>query len=304
MVAASKGVVVAADSGGKTKTVTPHRARVLPRRPDGRSDGASFFHWDAGRHHAGLTPDRQVRRRRLHRRARCSPSGRAAATSHVTRKIVFGEEGKPGMNFEQPRWPKHLPPRGGAQHRDARARSAQDAPRSRDLGVRGRDPLLLPVLPRTAQQPSSSSSSARSIGYFAVGICGQAEILDRTHRPGRGDPRRVGCDAPLLPRLAHDRRRLGQPSSAFMGLLALRRSPSSGSTTSASPGVINRLQEAAGRVGDRARRHRGRAGDLRHAPRGRTSSTTSSTTRRPRRPSLRTSGGSGRPRGSPRGRGR
>jgi CDP-diacylglycerol---glycerol-3-phosphate 3-phosphatidyltransferase len=49
MVAASKGVVVAADSGGKTKTVTQLLALgCLLGAPMLSQDGAYLFHWDAG----------------------------------------------------------------------------------------------------------------------------------------------------------------------------------------------------------------------------------------------------------------
>jgi CDP-diacylglycerol--glycerol-3-phosphate 3-phosphatidyltransferase len=48
MVAATKGVVVAADSGGKTKTVTLLIALgFFLGAPMLQVDGASFFHWDA-----------------------------------------------------------------------------------------------------------------------------------------------------------------------------------------------------------------------------------------------------------------
>ena len=48
MVAATKGVVVAADSGGKTKTVTLLIALgFFLGAPMLLNDGASFFHWDA-----------------------------------------------------------------------------------------------------------------------------------------------------------------------------------------------------------------------------------------------------------------
>jgi CDP-diacylglycerol--glycerol-3-phosphate 3-phosphatidyltransferase len=48
MVAATKGVVVAADSGGKTKTVTLLIALgFFLGAPMLLRDGASFFHWDA-----------------------------------------------------------------------------------------------------------------------------------------------------------------------------------------------------------------------------------------------------------------
>jgi CDP-diacylglycerol--glycerol-3-phosphate 3-phosphatidyltransferase len=48
MVAATKGVVVAADSGGKTKTVTLLLALgFFLGAPMLQVDGASFFHWDA-----------------------------------------------------------------------------------------------------------------------------------------------------------------------------------------------------------------------------------------------------------------
>jgi len=48
MVAATKGVVVAADSGGKTKTVTLLVALgCFLGAPMLQADGASFFHWDA-----------------------------------------------------------------------------------------------------------------------------------------------------------------------------------------------------------------------------------------------------------------
>ncbi len=48
MVAATKGVVVAADSGGKTKTVTLLVALgFFLGAPMLQVDGASFFHWDA-----------------------------------------------------------------------------------------------------------------------------------------------------------------------------------------------------------------------------------------------------------------
>jgi CDP-diacylglycerol--glycerol-3-phosphate 3-phosphatidyltransferase len=48
MVAASKGVVVAADGGGKTKTVTLLIALgFFLGAPMLLDDGASFFHWDA-----------------------------------------------------------------------------------------------------------------------------------------------------------------------------------------------------------------------------------------------------------------
>jgi CDP-diacylglycerol--glycerol-3-phosphate 3-phosphatidyltransferase len=48
MVAATKGVVVAADSGGKTKTVTLLIALgFFLFAPMLRMDGASFFHWEA-----------------------------------------------------------------------------------------------------------------------------------------------------------------------------------------------------------------------------------------------------------------
>jgi CDP-diacylglycerol--glycerol-3-phosphate 3-phosphatidyltransferase len=47
MVAASKGVVVAADSGGKTKTVTQLIALgFFLGAPVLSLDAASFFHWD------------------------------------------------------------------------------------------------------------------------------------------------------------------------------------------------------------------------------------------------------------------
>ena len=50
MVAASKGVVVAADSGGKTKTVTLLIALGLYLgAPMVLLDGSTFFHWDASR---------------------------------------------------------------------------------------------------------------------------------------------------------------------------------------------------------------------------------------------------------------
>ena len=48
MVAASKGVVVAADTGGKTKTVTLLIALgFFLGAPMLMTDGAAFFHWDA-----------------------------------------------------------------------------------------------------------------------------------------------------------------------------------------------------------------------------------------------------------------
>ncbi len=107
--AATKGVVVSADSGGKTKTVTLLVALgFFLGAPMLQFDGASFFHWDA-------SAARRLRHedRRLHLRCGFAPFRlvRLPLSSAAERAwLVFADRWTFPVKFEQPNWPRQLPP--------------------------------------------------------------------------------------------------------------------------------------------------------------------------------------------------
>ncbi len=230
MVAASKGVVVAADSGRQDEDRhPPDRPRLLPRRPRWCSRTAPTSSTGTRRRsprvrHAG-------RRLHLRRRARCFRSGRATAISRRNARLVFGDDAI-RHEIRAARLAAQLPPQvvlniatlGPDRHAAAGAG---------DLGLGGRR--------RSSSSSASPSSayfeylliSAAALAYLAVGICGQAEIQLGTHDPGEV----ILDEFVAMPLCFYGWRLIARdPAAPCASVLLWRASSSSGSSTSGSPG--------------------------------------------------------------------